>query len=65
MTSTLTILRYVHMFFSTCYCNKNYVSSLMQQFDSDCNIKCKGDDSTSCGGKSDFVSSYIADDSSK
>lgn len=61
----LNSLRYVIMFCSTCYCNKNYISSLMQQFDDDCTIKCKGDDSGSCGGKPNFVSSYIADDSSK
>lgn len=65
MAYILTSLRYVIMFYSTCYCNKNYVSSLMQEFDGDCTIKCKGDNSTSCGGKPNFVSSYITDDSSK
>lgn len=49
----------------TCYCSKNYVSRLMKQFDHECTIKCTGNESESCGGPSDLVSSYIADISSK
>lgn len=52
-------------FFSTCYCNKNYVSNLMKELDSDCSVKCIGDDSTSCGGPQNLVSSYTTDTSSK
>lgn len=55
-------LRFV---FSTCYCSKNYISILMKQFDSDCTIKCAGDNEASCGGSPNFVSSYITDSSSE
>lgn len=37
----------------------------MKQFDHECNIKCTGDNSASCGGKPNLVSSYITDRSSK
>lgn len=37
----------------------------MKQFDNECMIKCTGDDSASCGGKSNLVSSYTTDNSSK
>lgn len=37
----------------------------MKQFDHECTIKCTGDETESCGGPSNLVSSYIADSSSK
>ncbi|CAH1711664.1 unnamed protein product [Aphis gossypii] len=46
-----------------CYCSKNYISRLMKQFDYECTIKCTGDDSASCGGKPNLVSSYSTDSS--
>lgn len=53
------------VFFSTCYCSKNYISKLMKQFDNECTIKCKGDELTLCGGAPNLVSAYITDSSSK
>ncbi|XP_022166764.1 uncharacterized protein LOC111031217 [Myzus persicae] len=46
-----------------CYCSKNYISRLMKQFDNECTIKCTGDDTASCGGKPNLVSSYTTDSS--
>ncbi|VVC39997.1 Hypothetical protein CINCED_3A002549 [Cinara cedri] len=46
-----------------CYCSKNYISKLMRQFDHECTIKCAGDQSASCGGSPNLVSSYITDSS--
>eukprot|EP00102_Acyrthosiphon_pisum_P012999 XP_008182377.1 PREDICTED: uncharacterized protein LOC100165182 [Acyrthosiphon pisum] len=46
-----------------CYCSKNYISRLMKQFDNECTIKCTGDESASCGGKPNLVSSYTTDSS--
>lgn len=37
----------------------------MKQFDSDCTIKCPGDNSATCGGLPNYVSSYLTDGSSK
>jgi len=37
----------------------------MKQFDHVCDIKCTGDNSASCGGMPNLVSSYITDISSK
>lgn len=37
----------------------------MKEFDNDCTTKCKGDDSASCGGSPNLVSSYTTDISSK
>jgi len=55
---------YLFNFFSTCYCSKNYISRLMRQLDFECSKKCSGDNSTSCGGAPNLVSSYITDSSS-
>jgi len=57
--------RYSYYSFSVCYCSKNYMSDLTRQLDADCTTKCSGDNSSSCGGAPNFVSSYITDKSSK
>lgn len=37
----------------------------MKQPDSDCTLKCTGDNTAICGGSHSYMSSYITDDSSK
>lgn len=37
----------------------------MKQFDHECTIKCTGDESQTCGGSPNLVSSYIVDSLSK
>lgn len=36
----------------------------MRQFDHECTIKCAGDQTASCGGAPNLVSSYITDSTS-
>lgn len=55
----------LYYFSSVCFCSVVYIPRQMKQYDVECSINCSGDNTASCGGVPNYVSSYLTDNSSK